>query len=271
MTQVMIVIVEYRAKEETIACLESIDLCMRDVTWQCTVVSNSGYPAAERAEFSKSLTPARLIDSGRNRGYAGGVNYGLREALKTRVPAVLILNPDCRFLDGSIGELLEALDGDPRVGIVAPSVVDGEGRLQPSCRRFPKPWTFLLVRGPLRFLKATRAERRRYLMADFDHRDQRDVHWVSGGAMLVRSEAIRAVGLMDESYFLYMEDVDWCRSFWRLGWKVRYCPRCTVRHDGKHQSVEGMSCLLRSAHPWFHLGSMFKYFWKWNVEALRGS
>jgi GT2 family glycosyltransferase len=121
----------------------------------------------------------------------------------------------------------------------------------------------------VRYFTAARRERRRYLMEEFKHDRPQDVDWISGGAMLVRRSAIAEVGPMDERFFLYMEDVDWCRRFWRAGWSVHFSPTCTVVHNAQHQSLRGGIGRIVAPHTRYHLSSLFKYLLKYHGRSAR--
>lgn len=265
-TQISVVIVEYRCVEQIEGCLQSLSQYLGDLSWECIVVSNSEYPDAYLDQMRARLAGARVIANDRNRGYAGGVNRALPEC---RAPYVYILNPDCRLLDNNSARLVDVLEKNPSVAAVGPRVIDNEGVIQASCRRFPRLWTFLLVRSPLRRLPGAWKERRRYLMEEFSHDTERDVDWLSGGAMLVRKSAIDSVGVMDERFFLYMEDVDWCRRFWKAGWRVIFSPACTVLHGAQHDSLRGGLRMITSPHTRFHLTSLTKYFLKYGLSRPR--
>lgn len=259
-TDLSIVIIEYHGIDLIEACVASLEKHLNGLSWECLVVSNSEYGVDELEDMRKHLSTARVIANDRNRGYAGGVNRALPEC---RAPFVFVLNPDCRLIDDKVPELIAFLQKNPEVAAVGPKVIDDDGAVQPSCRRFPRPWTFLLVRSALRKLPGANAERRRYLMEDFNRRSERDADWISGGAMMVRKSAVDVVGPMDERYFLYMEDVDWCRRFWNAGLRVVYLPVCAVVHAGQHASIQGGLKSLASRHTRMHLASMGKYFLKY--------
>lgn len=246
-------------------CLRSVREQLVNVEKECLVLSNSGYTEDELLAYKSRLGDAKLIDAQANLGYAGGVNAALQEASGQYV---YILNPDCLLTDGNVVAIMDDMDQDPDWAITGPKVVDENGEVQPSCRRFPRPWTFLLVRSIFSRLPGARRERDRYLMADYDRSSTRVVDWVSGGATILKAAALSRMGGMDERYFLYMEDVDWCRTAWERGFKVIYCPASTVIHAGKHQSIKGGFHVLTSMHLRWHLGSLMKYFGKHRWRAL---
>lgn len=254
-----IIIIEYHCIDHVQDCLRSIKEYLPGVEYECLVLSNSKYPEDSLSEYRKKLAGAELIDAGANLGYAGGVNAAIR---KSCGQYIYVLNPDCLLTDSNVTRIMDAMDGDPSWAIAGPKVVDESGAVQPSCRRFPKPWTFLLVRSVFAKLPGAGRERERYLMGDYARNISRAVDWVSGGATIVKASALPRIGGMDERYFLYMEDVDWCRNAWQCGSKVVYCPDSIVVHAGKHQSIKGGLEALTSVHLRWHITSLLKYFIK---------
>lgn len=276
--RISIIVIEYHCMKHVESCLRSVRKHLEGMDYECLVLSNSQYSPAELVGYWERLDGARLIDSGANLGYAGGVNRAMRDA---RGQYIYILNPDCLLTDASVARIMADMDSDSDWAIAGPRVMDERGRLQPSCRRFPKPWTFLLVRSVFSKLPGASYERDRYLMSDYSRESPRSVDWVSGGATIVKASALERLGGMDERYFLYMEDVDWCRMAWERGFKVVYCPYSSVVHAGKHQSIKGGLSLLKSAHFRWHVTSLIKYFIKngWRTspnselyrQAIRGT
>lgn len=263
-----IIIIEYHCMDNVGNCLRSVREHLDGVDYECLVLSNSQYSETELIGYGEKLDGARLIDSGANLGYAGGVNAALRE---TKGQYIYILNPDCLLTDNYVIRIMARMDQDEDWAIAGPKVIDENGKVQPSCRRFPRPWTFLLVRSVFARLPGASRERDRYLMSDYPREEARVVDWVSGGATIVKSSAIQQIGGMDERFFLYMEDVDWCRSAWENGFKVTYCPESRVIHAGRHQSIKGGLQALTSLHLRWHLGSLMKYFGKYRYRVLPGS
>lgn len=252
-----IVIIEYQCMVLVQACIESIKAHLGSLDPELLVVSNSNYSAAQLAAHQSSLPGAQLVSSGGNLGYAGGVNFALNI---TKGDYIYILNPDVLLTDSRIIDIMSEMDADPSWAFAGPHVVDVDGLRQPSCRRFPRPWTFLLVRSFLSALPGASAERCRYFMSDAAHDGPHPADWLSGGAMLVKSRTLQHIGGMDPRFFLYMEDVDWCRTAWQKNFKVMYTPTSTVIHAGKHQSI-GAKALL-SRHFWWHVRSLAQYFSK---------
>lgn len=246
-------------------CVASIEQHLHDIDKECLVISNSGYTAEDLEEFQNKLIDVKIVDAHGNLGYAGGVNTGIKHA---KGEFIYVLNPDCLLTDSNIIQMMVDLNTDSTWAIAGPKVIDESNAIQPSCRRFPKLWTFLLVRSILSKLPGASKEKARYLMEDFDRKSIKNVDWVSGGAILVKSSAIQKMGGMDERYFLYMEDVDWCRSCWLNGFTVKYNPVSSVIHAGQHQSISGgLKEKLMSRHVRMHLSSMIKYFIKYKFKT----
>ncbi len=161
-----------------------------------------------------------------NRGFAASNNVALSEA---RGRYVLLLNPDVEFQGGTLGELVVAMDARPELGIASVIQRGPGGELQPSIRRFPSPLRSLgeslfAAHWPaLRTLQELETRPRMY-------ENERQVDWLVGAFLIARREAVEAVGPLDERFFLYSEEIDWCYRFWRAGWPVAHLPQMTVTH-----------------------------------------
>jgi GT2 family glycosyltransferase/lipopolysaccharide/colanic/teichoic acid biosynthesis glycosyltransferase len=253
---VSVIIISYNKLPVIISCLESLErIGSRDDT-EIIVVDNAssdGTPAAIRERFPR----VNLIASRENLGYSRGVNLGIRQA---RGGYFLILNPDTIVREDSIETLRQFMDRHPEAGIVGPKLVFNDGNVQYSCRKF-YTWKVLLLRRTFlgRLFKNSRVLSD-HLMLDFDHETTREVDWIIGACMLARRSAVESVGLMDERFFLYFEDVDWCYRMKQKGWKVYYHPDSVIVHDYARESAQ--SVINRSVL--MHLASMIRYYEKWN-------
>jgi N-acetylglucosaminyl-diphospho-decaprenol L-rhamnosyltransferase len=169
---------------------------------------------------------ARIIEQ-ENRGFGGGNNAGMRAAPSDYV---LLLNPDAWFLDDGFDRLVSFAEAHPEAGIVGPKLLHPDGSLQRSVRGFPTPWRIATEFFFLRKL----APRSRLLNAfhggPADHESVYDAEWLGGACLLVRGEALAAVGGFDEDFFLFSEEVDWCYRFRDQGWRVLFYPGAEVVH-----------------------------------------
>jgi GT2 family glycosyltransferase len=221
------ILVNYHSREPLLEVLASLPEGAAGLQSETIVIDNSpgdGTAEALAAEFPA----ARIIANAENVGYARAVNQGLRA---TTGAFVLVMNPDCEVPPGAIRTLVDHLRAHPRAGIAGPRIVNPDGTLEYSARAFPDPFTFLFNRySLLTRLFPGNPWSRRYLMSDWDHASVREVDWLSGACMVVRRAAIDEVGPMDEAFFMFNEDVDWCRRMQRAGWSVFYVPEAMVVH-----------------------------------------
>jgi len=250
-----LIVVHYRSRPALERLLASLRAAPPAPVRELLVVNNSGDPVEDL--LAGLPWPARVMTPGRNLGYARGVNEGIRAA---REDQILILNPDILVPPGSIETLARCAEDHPRAGIVAPRLLNPDGTLQLSARRFYTWKTLLLRRAPLGPYAARSRTLRDHLMADWDHADTRPVDWVLGAAMLARRRAIRDVGLMDERYFLYFEDVDWCQRMWRHGYEVLYCAEASMVHEHARQSARLSTRSIRA-----HAAGLLRFAEKWSA------
>jgi N-acetylglucosaminyl-diphospho-decaprenol L-rhamnosyltransferase len=253
---ISIIIVNYRTPDDLCRLLESLRRHAPSDPHETIVVDNaSGDDSLDRA---LSLFPEiRAIRNPENRGFAAGVNRGIAEA---RGEVILLLNPDIQVLPGSIDQLHRFLVDHPRAGLVASRLLNPDGSLQHTCRRFYTLRTILLRRSFLGRLFPESRALKDHLMLDYDHREARVVDWVAGACMMVRREALDEVGPMDERYFMYFEDVDWCTRMHRRGWDVWYVPESEMIHGFRRASAGGLNRAAR-----VHAGSFLRFWEKWSA------
>jgi hypothetical protein len=219
-----IVIVNWNTRELLRDCLTSVLSPCGGLAVEILVVDNAssdGSAAMVRAGF-----PAvRLIESPRNIGFAAGNNLALRQV---RGRHVFLLNSDTLVRGDVLADAVAWLDAHPSAGVVGPLVLNSDGTLQPSCSSFPT-----LRNLALQLLGVTRIARLDgYRLTGWDRSTARRVEVVSGAAMFVRRAAMEEVGLLDESFFFYGEETDWCHRFVRAGWEVVFVPLPAVTHFG---------------------------------------
>ncbi len=221
------VVITHRSRPWIAECLRSLERAGAGTPLDVLVVDNAsddGTPDAVRA----AAPWARVVQTGDNLGYARAVNIGLRE---TAAPFVLVLNPDLVVEPDAPGLLLAWMREHPRCGIAGPLVRNPDGTIEYTARAFPGAATFLFNRySTLTRLWPGNPWSRRYLLSDWDHASPRSVDWVTGACMCVRREAVARVGGMDEAYFLFNEDVDWCHAMKDGGWSVDFVPQARITH-----------------------------------------
>lgn len=189
-----------------------------------------------------------------NRGYGAAHNIAMRLTLADGIPYHLVINSDLRFTSADLQAMLRRIEAEPAVGLLHPRIVGEDGADQFTVRRLPTPFDLILRRFLPRWLFAGR--RRRYLMADVDHGSELSVAYVQGSFMLLRADVLREVGLFDERFFMYPEDIDLSRRI-AARHRVLYFPGATVVHAHRAASYHS----LRMA--WIHATNMIRYFNKW--------
>jgi len=254
---ITLVVVHYRTRDALSRLILSLGHTPQpSLARELLVINNSGEEIGDLLE--RSPIPWRVIQpAAGNVGYARGVNLGIQHAGEDDV---LILNPDIQLLPGAIEALERAARDRPRAGILVPKLLHPDGNLQLSVRRFYNWRTLLLRRAPWGALAGKSRTVRDHLMADWDHGDTRPVDWAIGAAMYVRRRAVRDVGLMDERYFLYFEDVDWCQRMWRHGYEVVYCADSRMVHDYARASAS-----LRPRSVGAHAAGLLRFAEKWSA------
>ena len=222
-----VVVVNYNAGEYLTRCLGSVLASGGDLAVTAVVVDNASRDGSARAAAER-FPRLRLIENRDNRGLSVALNQGIRA---TSSPHVLLLNPDTEITGGSLERLLKVARDHPRAGAVGPLIRNPDGSVYPSGRRFPtlgQAVGHALV-GPL---WPGNPFSRAYRMDDWDRSTERSVDWVSLASMLVRRAAFDDVGLFDEGFFLYAEELDFCTRLANAGWSVLFTPELEVTHEG---------------------------------------
>jgi N-acetylglucosaminyl-diphospho-decaprenol L-rhamnosyltransferase len=219
MADVAVVVVTYDA-------LPWIEQCLESVRGIPTVVvdngSSDGTPAFVRERF-----PEVEVVEAENRGLAAGWNRGVEA---TDGSYVLILNADAWLVGDSLARLVAEANSRAGAAVVAPRLSNPDGTLQRSVRGFPTTWRLATEYLGLRKLAPRSSALNAFYAGGFDHDEVREVEFVMGACMLVRREAIEAVGPADEAFFLFSEETDWCYRFGKAGWEVVFFPGAECVH-----------------------------------------
>lgn len=248
MARLDVVILNYNRGDLLRACLSSLERAQPQHNVRVWVVDNASADdsvAIVRGEFPS----VRLLVSARNLGYAAGNNLALREILAedgakdSAAPAfdhqyVMLLNNDTEVEAGALDALLEYLESHPDAGAVGPKVLLMDGSLDLACRRsFPTPEVSFYRMSGLSRLFPRSPRFGRYNMTFRDVDEETDVDALVGAAMVVRIGVLREVGLLDERFFMYGEDLDWCFRIKSYGWRIVYYPRAVVHHHKRAAST----------------------------------
>ena len=205
-----------------------VERCLESLRPYETVVVDHGSTDGTLELVRRRYPQARLIEQ-ENRGLAAGWNTGIRTAAGRYL---LIINADAWTLDDAVPQLAEFADAHPEAAVVAPKLLNTDGTLQRSVRGFPTLWRLATEYFFLRKLAPRSRLLNAFYAGGFDHESVREAEFVMGSCMLVRREAVDSVGLLDEAFFLFSEETDWCYRFRAAGWKVLFYPGAEVVHVG---------------------------------------
>ena len=247
-----IVIVNYNSSLYLEKCIQSIKMSDDRYDIVFHVVDNHSSDGIDRVV---GLFPdVNFVLNKKNKGFAAAVNQALQCGTS---PYVMVINPDAQIVPGFFQPIVDYMKRTPDVGIIGPQILNTDGSIQGSARAFPNMLTALYGRSsPLtRYFPNNPISRANIVTIESDGRTPQEVDWVSGACMLVRRKAIKTVGMMDETFFMYWEDADWCRRMWQSGWKVIYYPVVSLYH---HVGKSSATRPLRSIYN-FHLSSYHLY------------
>jgi GT2 family glycosyltransferase len=245
-----VVIVTHNVRHLLVDCLTSALASEAPFAFEVIVVDSGGDGSAELVR--REYPSVRVVEAPENPGYAAANNLGLRLASGR---FCLLLNPDTVVPPDAFARTVAALEQDPSLGILGPKLVRGNGTLDLACRRsFPTPRNALF-----HFMRLPKLFPRSRLFGEYnltyrDPDEEYDVDSVVGAYMLLRREVLEQVGLLDETFWMYGEDLDLCRRARQAGWRTRYYPRVQVLHL-KGESSKGRS--LRCTYEFFRAMHVF--------------
>lgn len=224
---VSVIAVTYNSRADIASCIDAIHQHTREVSYEIVVVDNAsrdGSAQLVRERYADVQLIARTV----NIGLSGAINEGVAAASGRYI---MVLNPDARLRDDVLSALAASLRQDADIGVIAPKILNDDGSLQLSCRAFPSHATAIFSRYSLatRLFPGNRYSRG-YLMSDFEHDATRDVDWVSGAAMMFPRVVFDQLGGWDAEFFMFNEDVDFCRRVHDAGLRVVYEPSVAVYH-----------------------------------------
>jgi GT2 family glycosyltransferase len=249
-------------------CLQSVFKYVneKEIDYEVLVTDSATEEDTEmlmREEFPE----VRFFPFRENAGFKTMVNTSLKEA---HGKYIFLINSDLILNESVVSKMLGFLKDHPEIGILSPKQLNFNGTLQPSCFHFYRPLTILYRRTYLGKFSFAKHHLDWFTMASYDKLKPKSVEWVMGSAMLVTKKAAEKVGEMDKRFFMYMEDVDWCRRFWENGFRVVYYPEVFVYHyHGKGSAKGGLfGSLLFNPLTWYHIKSAIQYFWKYLGKPL---
>lgn len=260
---VSVIIVSYNTRALLARCLASIAAEPRPPD-EVIVVDNAsadGSADMARAEFSD----ARVIANSENRGFAAAANQGLRAA---NGDYLCLLNPDTQLFPGALDALADFLQEQPTVGLVGPTLLHSDGTYQHAAFRFPTLAMAFLDFFPLHHRVSHSRLNGRYPFAQYERPFAMD-HPL-GACMMARRAVCAEVGLLDERFFMYCEEIDWCRRIKQAGWEIMHVPGARVVHHGGQSTRQQAGRMFVELHR-----SRFRFFakhhsrgYQWAVRAI---
>ena len=249
-------------------CLKSINESLAKTRLKREIlVVDSQAQSKEQKKLKERFPEIKFISFSNNVGYAKIVNAGLKQA---QGDYILILNADIIVLDQAIEKMIKFIKANPQVGVVGPRLQTFTNEHQASCFRRPDFFGFLGFMVARRtFVGKMKWGKKRVQQYLLNFNDLNlaywPVDWLQGSAMLVSRSALEQVGLLDERYFMYFEDTDWCRRFWQQGYEVCYLPSAQMAHYYYRASRKwgGFLDIFLNKYTRLHIISAIKYFWKW--------
>ena len=258
--EVAVIVVTYRPGAELDSCLASVERELREVShelWLVDSASGDGSPDRVRGSFPA----ARVEEMSSNLGFASANNVALE---RSEAEAFLLINPDAELLPGSYRAFRRAAAEHPEAGAVAPQIVEEDGSIARSCRTAPSALSLLWENTLLDFAFPGNPLFDAHRLGRFDYASARAVDAASGACLYVPRSCVQRVGAMDPAFFMYSEEMDWCRRMWKAGFTVWFDPRARVRHLGQRSSAKYQDILIPAYYR-----SQRRYFEKHGNRASR--
>ena len=225
---VSIVILSWNTRQMLCQCVESVCARTNQINYEIIVVDNASSDGSADA-VANQFPQVKLIRNKENFGFARANNIGIRASTGRYV---CLINSDVIVQDGCIEKLMEFMDKNPSVGLAGPRILNPDGGLQVSCRHFPSFWNNLCQVLGFNKLFPKSVFFSEPFMKYWSHDEIRKVDALSGCFWMVCRKALDEVGLLDEDFFFYGEDIDWCKRFHKAGWDVVFYPEAAAIHFG---------------------------------------
>ncbi len=265
MPELSIIIVHHRTPGFLKMCLDSIANganSLLQVPGYELIIIDSMSTRQSRDIVRERAPSAKLLALNYNCGFGRGVNIGIKNAAGKYI---LMLNPDIIIRGDAIQKLLTYLKKHPDIGMIGPQLRNFNDSIQQSYFSYYRPITVIVRRSFIGKMKPFKKYLDEFLVSDTDAREMQTPDWIMGSAIMVSRAAVEKVGLMDERFFMYFEDVDWSRRFWHNGYKVVYYPEAVMYHYHQRESKSqlGVFDAFFNQKTRWHIRSALKFFWKY--------
>lgn len=265
---VSVVLVNFNTKDLLLSCIRSVQEHIKSTKYEIIAVDNASTDGS--LEALKKLKNIKLIVNKENLGFAGANNQGIRAA---EGKYVLLLNSDTLISDNVVGEMSKWMDSNRKVGIATCALKNRDNSFQGTGGYFPTlgrvfSWmTIQDIPGVDKLIKPFHPMKNKAIVKGMEfYKKEKELDWVTGAFFFVRKEVFEQVGLLDESYFMYVEEVDFCYRAKKKGWRVWYLPGWSIVHYGGASGTKEMSVLSE-----YQGIKMFyqKHYPKWQYFFLR--
>lgn len=238
-----VIVVSYNTRKLLRKALNHVYASQGINSFEVIVVDNNSHDGSPEM-VAREFPQVHLIRNSDNVGFAAGNNPGI-EAAKGEY--VLLLNSDAFVFDNSLKRTVEYMEANPETGIMGPQLICEDGSPQPSAREFPTPWKKMKVLSGWDSRHSTYESYYDYFKEGPDmHPVPRSVDWVPGTYFMIRREALNDIGLLDERFFMYYEEVDYCLRAKAQGWKVDFNPQISIIHLGGQSSISTQKTVSRT-------------------------
>lgn len=266
--KVTIALNSYKTPELLRLSLKALEEHLQGVSFAYEIIAvDSATEEKTEILFREEFPQVRFFPNTQNVGFGRLIDRSIEEA---RGEYIFCINADIVVQKNSIEALLIYAEAHPEVGLIGPKQINFNGGTQESCYRFYQPQTIIYRRTFLGKLAPGKRHLDWFTLKDQDLSRPIQVDWIIGSAMFFSKVNAQKIGPMDKRFFMYMEDVDWCRRFWGQGLQVVYCPESVVYHYHAKGSAKGgfFLSLLMNRLTWYHIGSALKYFLKYWGKPL---
>lgn len=225
--KISIIIVNWNVREEIKKCLLSLARFASACSHEVIVIDNASKDGSV-GMIRDTFPQVRLIENTENRGFAAACNQGIKQATGEYC---FFLNPDTEVKEGTIDALVRQVERAQDIAISAPRILNGDGTIQRSIRRFPTPTSQLLIFFKVRHFFPNISPLKRYFADDFDYDVEQDVQQPMGAALMIRRSVLDTLSPFDERFFIWFEEVDLCKRVVDAGYKIKYVPSAIIFHQ----------------------------------------
>ncbi len=260
--EVSIIVTSYKNPQILDLCLGSLQENVKNLDYEIIVAD--GETGERTADLMRNkYSDVQFIPNIKNIGFLALVNQGLDVA---KGSFYFIINADIVIKTNTVEKIIEYIKNNPEVGIVSPRMINFDNSTQPSCFRFYTPSTILYRRTFLKRFNFAKKHLSKFLMEDVNKTNGSiEVDWVMGSTIAMSKKSLEKIGRMDERFFMYFEDVDWCWRCWENNLKVKYYPELSVYHYHGAQSSNknALRAVLFNKYSRIHIVSAIKFFMKY--------